>query len=1375
MQSGLSARLAQLSPKKQELLLRHLAAQRAPTVDDGGIRPHSRDRTAFPQSFAQRSLWLFDRLQPGSAAYNVYEALRLNGYLDTEALAAACAEVVSRHEVLRVSFALDGETPVQLVGPVPANLLPQVDLAGLTAGRCEAELLRLATAEAGRPFDLVGGPVCRFRLIRLSAGAVAEPEHALLVTLHHIVSDAGSMEILFGELRSLYASFAARRPSALPAMTIQYTDFAEWQQSWMSGERLDRQLAWWRERLAGAHFSLPLPVDRPRSPRQTAAGARLHLEVPSATGAALAALARRAGASTYMLFLAAFAALLSRVAGSEDLLIGGPLANRDRPELERLIGFFVNTVVLRVELSDGPGFRDLLARIREVCLGAFANADLPFERLVEAVQPDRDLRRVPLFQVLFSLAAGAPPADSGLAPGIAVSRLSLATRFSKFDLALVLVEADRRVFGSLEYNTELFDATTVTRLAGHFNRLLAAVAGDPEAPVSALPLLSEAERHHILLEWNDVSGGHGRGDTLPARFAAQAARQPEAVALIAGGREVGYAKLDSLACRLASLLRSLGAGPEVRVAVCLERSVAMVAAVLAVWKAGGAFVALDPDLPPERAAAVLVDSGAAVLLTRELLRGRFPSFTQAVLCLDGDRVPESGPPASFDGSLDPDTLAYVVYTSGSTGRPKGVLTTHGGVAGYVFPLLDLYGLGPGDRVLQLPSLVFDAAVRDLLAPLAAGATVVLAGQEEARDALALLSLIDRRQVTRLLSVVPTVLRALLAGAPRDGVALGALKTLLVSGERLFPEDCRQAWEVFGDGMEIANQYGPTECTMTSSRHRLPRSSAASVAERAGVPVGRPIPGRRFYLLDRRLCPVPGGSAGDLYIGGPGMARGYLDRPDLTAAAFLPDPFGAPGERLYATGDRARHRADGTLEFLGRADQQVKIRGLRVEPGEVEAALAAQRGVRQAAVVACGEGAELRLVAYLLTDVRIAPTAELRRSLLNRLPEAMVPSVFVKLDALPLTPTGKVDRKALSQRSLERAPPVPPRNRLELALLGLWEELLPGQIFGVRDNFFELGGHSLLAVQLLVLIQRRFGQSLRLAVLFAGATIESLAGMLGRQSAPATSLRVEIQRGAEGERPLFLVHPAGGTALCYVGLARFLGRVQPVFGLEDPNFAGTEEPRFVLPEMVALYLRAVREVQPKGPYWLGGWSLGGVLAQELACQLEDAGEEVEHLLLLDSRSPVRRAGEARIGHSETDLLFWFAENLHVGVTREEVEELPAAERFPSILARAQAVGRLAADLEPAQARRIFDIYLTELASAEEHQPRPCRCRITLFRAAAGVAEESARGEDHTVGWSGVSTVGLDIEIVPGAHQTLMDEPYVQTLAQEIRERLDGRRP
>ena len=1360
--SGLAERLSQLSPKKQELLLRHLAAKRPPSGGEE-IRPRRGERTRFPLSFAQQRLWLIDRLRPGSSAYNVYEGLRLSGTLDLAALRAALGEILRRHEVLRATFALDGESPVQVLGPVADALLPVLDLAGLPRGARESELLRLAEREAARPFDLARGPLCRFRLVRLGSA-----DQALLLTLHHIVSDAWSMEILFGELRALYGAFAAGRPSPLPEVPVQYTDFAEWQRTWLAGERLEQQLAWWRRRLLDAPGALPLPTDRPRPAVQTYGGARYHLAVPDDCGAALALLALREGSTPYMLFLAAFAALLSRYAGEEDLLVGSPVANRARPEVERLIGFFVNTLVLRIDLRGEPGFRALLARVRETCLGAFANADLPFERVVEEVQPERDLGRTPLFQVLFSLQGSAPSAATGLAPGLPVSRMKIPSRSAKLDLNLSLVEGGGRFFGALEYNTDLFDAATVARLGGHLNHLLAALARDSDLPLPDLPLLGPAELHQILAEWNDAPAARPVQDTLPARFAAQVEATPDATAAVSGDSSLTYGELAHQVRRLARLLRRMGVGTETRVGLYFERGLDLLVAVLGVLEAGGSYVPLDVRFPADRLAFMLEDAGAPLVLTDSRMCQALPASGAQVLCLDSAReaiARES--PAPLPPLALPESLAYVIYTSGSTGRPKGVLLEHRQVLAYVRGVVRRLGVpAPACWALVQP-LAVDSSLTVFYPSLLTGGSLLLVPESRAAEPEALADDFARFQVD-VVKIAPSHLLALQAGfaperlLPRQRLVLGGEASRREWAERL--RDLKPGCEVF-------NHYGPTETTVGVLAFRLPEGARHATRT---VPLGRPLDHARAHVLGSRMQPAPVGVPGELFFGGECVARGYLGRPDLTAERFLPDPFGgSPGARLYRTGDLARWLSDGTLEFLGRIDHQVKIRGFRIEPGEIEAALLRHPAVAECTVVARRDhGDEARLVAYVvLVDGAGPGSGDLRAHLAAVLPEYMVPAAFVVLPELPRSAQGKLDRRSLPApdpaRDRQRAPAVPPRDTVELRLAQLWEELLGRETVGIRDNFFELGGHSLLAVRLMARIEHRFGRSLPLSILFEKATIEALAPILRQDGEADASPLVEIQRGAGGHRPLFLVHPAGGNVLCYGALARHLGREQPVFGLQDPNFERPGEPRFVLPEMAALYVDAVREVQPRGPYRLGGWSLGGVLAQEMARLLETAGEEVEHLLLIDTRSPATLAAEPGSEVGEAALLLWVAGQLRVPVTQEEIEALPAAGRFPAVLARAQAAGRLPADLAPERARRIFAVYRTEMAAERAHRPAPCRCRVTLFRAAAGIDEESRRGEDHALGWRGMSQAGLDLEIVPGSHQTLLDEPHVRTLAERIR--------
>ncbi|HKV11036.1 MAG TPA: amino acid adenylation domain-containing protein, partial [Thermoanaerobaculia bacterium] len=1003
--------------------------------------PVSRDRD-LPLSFAQQRLWFLDRLMPGNPFYNLAGGVRLTGPLDVVLLRQSLQEVVRRHETLRTGFAEVEGSPVQKIVPGLALEIPVLDLSDLPS-----EVHRIARDQARAPFDLTRPGLLRVALLRLG-----DDEHVLLWAIHHIVSDAWSNAVLMGEVAALYVG----RP--LPELEIQYADFAVWQRQWLSGETLERQLAYWRERLAGAPV-VELPTDRPRPAVQTFRGATHRVTYGKPLLDGLTALARQRDASLFMALLAAFDVLLCRFTGQEDVVVGSPIANRTRPELERLIGFFVNTLVLRIDSTGDPAFPDLLARVKEVALSAFAHQDLPFEQLVEELQPRRDLSRNPLFQVMFNL-LNAPPPRAEVSAGLEMSALPAGEGAALFDLQAYVTETPEGLRLAWEHNTDLFDRATIERLSRSFETLLSGIVASPEARLWDLPLLSAEERNQLLLHWNDTAAPVPQPGTIHALFEAQAERTPEAVALVFEEETLTYAELNAQANRAAHHLRSLGVGPDVLVALRLERSVPAVVAVLAVLKAGGAYLPLDPAHPAERLAFLLEDSGAALELT------------------DLEEAEDASNPTPLAG---PGHLAYVIYTSGSTGRPKGVQVTHGAVVNFLASMARQPGMAAGDVLLAVTTLSFDIAGLELLLPLAVGGQVVLAPRETALDGARLAASLEAHGVT-VLQATPATWRLLLAAGWEGNRDL----TALCGGEAL-PRDL--ARELLPRVGELWNVYGPTETTIWSSIHR--------VAEADAIPIGLPIANTSIHLLDRRMEPVPLGVSGELLIGGAGLARGYLNRPDLTAERFVPDPFSS-GERLYRTGDLARRLPGGEIEFLGRADHQVKIRGFRVEPGEIEAALAEDPAVRQAVVVLREDApGDQRLVAYVVWE-EAGDVARLRDLLKSRLPAYMVPSAFVELSALPLTPSGKVDRRALPQPDagrVDEAAFVAPRTPTEAALAGIWADVLGGERIGVHDDFFDRGGHSLLATQVAARVRDIFRVELPLAVLFRETTLEALARAL----------------------------------------------------------------------------------------------------------------------------------------------------------------------------------------------------------------------------------------------------------------------------------------
>lgn len=1043
----------------------------------------------LPLSFAQERLWFLEQWQSGDWLYNGVNACHLSGPLDVSALERTIEEIVCRHEILRTTFpAVDGR-PVQRIAPPGRVPLPMVDLRHLPPDEGRAEADRLMTEETRRPFDVARGPLVRGLLIRLD-----DEEHVWVPVMHHIVCDAWSNVVSSHEMQVLYRAFAAGDPSPLEDVPVQYADFAIWQRRRLSGEILEAELEFWRGRLADLPV-LELPTDRPRPAVQSFRGATCSTLVPASLAGALREVARREGATPFMALLAAFKALLMRYCGQEDVVVGTPVAGRNRPEVEGLIGFFVNMLVLRTDCSGDPSFRSMLRRVRETCLGAMAHQELPFEKLVEELQPRRDLSRNPLFQVVFSLqGSGTLPDRIGDA---VVTPIAVESGRAKYDLTLTLVEQpDGGLRCSIEFATDLFDVETVARMADHYRTLLEAAVADPDRTLWELPLLPGGERHRMLTVWNDTARPYPDA-CLHELVEAQARRTPGRAAVVFGEEALTYTELDARANRLAGRLRALGVGPDRLVGVCMERSLDMVVALLAVLKSGGAYVPLDPGYPPSRIAFMIEDAEVSVLLTQESLAGRVPAGDAPVIRVDADWPSIAGEPdESPSVAATPDDLAYVIYTSGSTGTPKGVQIPHGALVNFLWSMRDRPGLGPDDVLLAVTSISFDIAALELFLPLIAGARAVVLDRDAASDGAALGSALERSGAT-VLQATPSTWRLLLESGWRPSHEL----KMLCGGEAMPPALAARLLE---GGGELWNMYGPTETTVWSAVERI--------APGVPISIGRPIANTQIYLLDRSANPVPVGVPGELYIGGDGLARGYLRRPDLTTERFVPDPFSSKsGSRLYRTGDLARFRCDGSIEYFGRIDHQVKVRGHRIELGEIEATLGAHPNVRECAVVAREDAETSRLVAYVVPRRQPSSTvSELREFLRRTLPEPMLPQHFVTLEALLLTPNGKVDRAALPAPDGERPSLslayVAPRTPVETVLAGVWANTLGVKRVGIDDNFFEVGGDSLLSIQVVARAARE-GVSLTAKQIFLHQTVRELAAAVG------------AIRPAEGDREL----------------------------------------------------------------------------------------------------------------------------------------------------------------------------------------------------------------------------------------------------------------
>ncbi|NJP19916.1 MAG: amino acid adenylation domain-containing protein [Hydrococcus sp. CRU_1_1] len=1080
------------------------------TVDSISLLPFTQvntDTDTHPLSFTQTRLWFLEQLEPGNPAYNIVFAVCLKGNCDRDLLEKSLNEIVKRHESLRTTFKTAEGQPVQVIAPSLTITLPIIDLqkcdprSADLGNRTEQELKlqQLATQESQQSFNLSQLPLWRSKLLHLES-----QEHILLLTIHHIIADEWSVEVLLHDLGAFYQASITQKLPSLPELPIQYKNYTYWQRQYLTGDILATQLSYWKKQLEGAPTILQLPTDRPRSPVQTYRGTQQTLELSKTLTEALEKLARQESVTLFMLLLAAFKTLLYRYTGQEDISIGSPIANRNRDELKRLIGFFVNTLVLRTNLEGNPNFRELLRRVRQVALEAYAHQDLPFDKLVEAMQPVRDVSHTPLFQVSFTLRN--PPQIQEIS-GLNLSPVKVESCTAQFDLSLVVELNEESSTASFEYNTDLFDATTIARMLAHWQNLLEVIVANPEAKLSELSLLSETEKQQILVEWNNTQVDYAQDLCIHQLFEKQVERTPDSIAVVFENLHLTYRELNNRANQLAHYLQNLGIKPDVIAGICIERSLEMVIAILAILKAGGAYLPLDPTYPNERLAFMMADAQVSVLLTQSHLIETLPSQQDThVICLDRDAIILTDRQSYKNpvSEVNISNLAYVIYTSGSTGTPKGVLNTHLGLSNRLMWMQDEYDLTfcdslrecCADRVLQKTPFSFDVSVWEFLWPLFTGASLVLAKPEGHRDSAYLVDLIATEQITTL-HFVPSMLQVFLEEPQLEKCR--SLKRVFCSGEALSLALQKRFFARLD--AELHNLYGPTEAAIDVTYWHCQRH-----INRQFIPIGRAIANTQIYILDRYLQPVPIGVAGELHIGGLGLARGYLNRTELTEEKFIANPF-KQGERLYRTGDLARYHQDGTIEYLGRIDHQVKLRGFRIELGEIEAVLSQHPAVREVIVMARGETFEdKQLVAYLVSDRdEQLTTNELRNYLKEFLPEYAIPSIFVWLNNLPLLPNGKVNRHAL---------PVPenlrptltetyqaPSSEIERAIASIWQEVLNLEKVGINDNFFDLGGHSLLLVRVNHKLNTVLNRNLSVVEMFQNPTISALARYLTQKSEP----------------------------------------------------------------------------------------------------------------------------------------------------------------------------------------------------------------------------------------------------------------------------------
>lgn len=1077
-----ASRIANLSPEKQALLNKRLSAHGR---GEKSAIPKRSESSPCLLSFAQERLWFLAQMEPDSPYYHIAGVVRLDGVLNAVLLEQALNEVVRRHEALRTTFIVTADGAEQQIESAGAIALAIADLSGPAEARQADALNTLTQAEAGRSFDLKQGPLLRASLVKL-----AEQRHILLMTMHHIISDAWSLGVLIDEVGGFYRAFAKGLPSEQPELALQYADFADWQRKHLQGETYARPLAYWSQRLASAPKLLELPTDKPRPAELSYRGATLHFTLTTELTEDLQQLSLAAETTLFMVLMAAFAILLQRHSGQNDLCIGYPVANRNRKDIENLIGFFVNTQVLRADLSDNPAFMALLQQIKKHTLDAQNHQDVPFERIVEVLKPERALSHAPLFQVMLAY-QNASLGELHL-PGLSFSATEAEVNAAKFDLLLTVTKAERQLQCGLNYSTDLFDEATAIRMAGRLQNLLAGIAAHPFARISELPLLSEAELKLVVNDWNNTEADYPRDRYIHQLFEEQAEKTPDAVAVVFSDRQWSYAELNADANRLAHHLRGLGVGPDVLVGVCLERSPAMIIGLLGILKAGGAYLPLDPAYPKERVEFMMRDVAPAVVLTQKDLAAQHRFGSAKRLCLDADWA-EIGRSTATNPSLTllPEHLAYCIYTSGSTGLPKAAAVPHQGILNRLQWMQEQYRLNAGDAVLQKTPYSFDVSVWEFFWPLMTGARLVIAKPDEHKDSSALIETIIEQRVTTL-HFVPSMLSVFI-DAP-GAANCTTLKRVICSGEALSADLVARFWQTFRSGTELHNLYGPTEASVDVSYWPCLKACAETA-----IPIGKPIANIKLYLLDSEFNPVPPGSSGELHIAGIGLGRGYLNRPELSAEKFVPNPFAQDGSRLYKTGDLARYRADGAIDYLGRLDHQVKIRGVRIELGEIESQLAACDGVRDAVVIAREDSpGDKRLVAYVLAQPGCEPTAaELRDRLAVVLADYMLPAAFVMLPEFPLTANGKLNRRALPApdgAALAARRYEAPQGAVEAAIVRIWQALLGVEQIGRHDHFFELGGHSLMAVTLIERLRRQ-GLPAGVRTVFSAPTVAAMAAAL----------------------------------------------------------------------------------------------------------------------------------------------------------------------------------------------------------------------------------------------------------------------------------------
>ncbi|MHC5597801.1 MAG: non-ribosomal peptide synthetase [Nostoc sp.] len=1354
--NALTSELKQEIQANKADILAFLNSVKATTVMAEEI-PTLPDDAPKPLSFAQQRLWLLAQLQGSSASYNMPIALQLDGNLNLDALHSSLAYLLNRHESLRMYFpTVAGHPQIAIQNLDDIEVLTVQDWRNLDEHPQSPTVQRFIDAHAQEPFDLNTSPLFQAKLLQLKGH-----KYVLLINMHHIISDGWSMGVFVRELRQVYTAFAQSETPNLPSLPIKYSDYANWQRNWLQGEVLETQINYWKNQLRDAPPLLELPTDYPRPALQSYRGDRDRYSLPPDLTLAIKTLSQQQGASLFMTLLAAFSILLSRYSRQDDLCIGSPIANRTHSHTEGLIGFFVNTLILRNQINPQQSFIEFLQQTRQTCLDAYSHQDIPFEYLVEQLQPERSMSHNPLFQVMLALENNQSP-DLSL-PGLEIEWLPLTYPFAKFDLTLLVIESDNQLNLTWEYATDLFEKSTIQRMAEQFEVLLQGIVDNSGQAINTLPLMTAPELLQ-LQRWNQTQTDYPHDKTLVEIFEQQVAKNPDNIALVFESQSLTYQQLNQKANQLAHyLIQNYQIQPETLIGICIERSLEMIIGLLGILKTGGAYLPIDHNYPQERIGLMLEDSGISVLLTQSFLKDQLPLDNLKKPCqviyLDEENFTEAlKENPSFQST--PNDLAYVIYTSGSTGRPKGVMIEHGGLVNLTLAIDKALQIQPQSRLLQFASFSFDASIWEIATALTAGACLYLAKKETLLPSQVLVNFLANHKISHI-TLPPSVLSLL------PQAALPHCQTIVVAGEAC-PIELVGQWAI---GRSFFNGYGPTESTICAS-------IALCHPNGKKPPIGQPLSNIRIYILDAHNQPLPPGIPGELCIAGVGLARGYLNRPDLTAEKFIKIELFGKTERIYKTGDLARWKFDGNIEYLGRIDDQIKLRGFRIELGEIESILLQHPSVKEAIVTLYKTESNQSLIAYL-TGITNDLSTQLKNHLKSRLPDYMIPAQIIILDELPLTANGKIDRKALPiPNSVIEGFYESPRNEVEEQLVQVWSAVLQRQEIGIHDNFFDLGGHSLLAIKLLNNIQQVFDQQLSLSSLFQNPTIAQLSEQLCHPDVKQSNPNLLLLQPLGDGTPLFFLPGANGHGFYFRDLAINLGNQRPVYGLETPGRDGLSP----LPESVAAHasqlIDLLCEHQTNSPYILVGYSSGCAVAFEMASQLEQQGEKVSLLAILDAGLVSKP--EYLTNRTDIDWIWQSIQRI------EALKGISLGLEYDDLAAQTDDQARWDLAAEYLYRYNILPEHSTisllktnlkvmkvlTLNYANYHPTDSISAPIVLFRAQEVkeiVLQEVQAFSDYELpdwGWQAYTQKPVKVISVPGNHGLMLYEPNVKLLAKQL---------